>query len=335
MTLSPRDEEPLSSEDGKYYFESIAVAEGMFANSLTKNLKETERLLGVSLTMRDHWIKVQTSAQKDSSRAFAFLTALNKQYLAFSRPLDQREFELILSAFAENHEKELQNFFSERIKVSPRKHEIVPRTRNQLSYIRNMREKDIVFGIGPAGTGKTYLAMAMAVSLLLAKKYDRIILTRPAVEAGENLGFLPGKLEEKINPYLRPLYDALYDMLDFSEAEALIDRNIIEVAPMAFMRGRTLNNAFVILDEAQNATHEQMLMFLTRLGFHSQCVVCGDPTQTDLPRGKSSGLTEAIRKLQGIDEIGISQLTSRDVVRHSLVEKIINAYQVPDKDEVQ
>ena len=193
--------------------------------------------------------------------------------------------------------------------------------------MRAIREKDIVFGIGPAGTGKTYLAMAMAVSALLKGRFNRIILTRPAKEAGENLGFLPGNLEEKILPYLRPLYDALYDMIPFEDASSLIERNIIEVAPLAFMRGRTLNSAFIILDEAQNTTEEQMLMFLTRLGYDSQCVITGDPTQNDLARHERSGLIHAEKTLQEIPEIAFCKFTSRDVVRHALVEKIINAYQ--------
>ena len=209
----------------------------------------------------------------------------------------------------------------------------MPRTPTQLDYVRALRKKSVVFGVGPAGTGKTYLAMAMAVSKLLAGDCDRIILTRPAVEAGENLGFLPGKLEEKINPYLRPLYDALYDMMDFAEAEQLIERNIIEVAPLAFMRGRTLNNAFIILDEAQNATPEQMLMFLTRLGFKSQCVICGDPSQTDLPHRKASGLADAVRRLEQIPEIAVCHFNASDVVRHRLVEKIVLAYS--QKTEVE
>ena len=234
---------------------------------------------------------------------------------------------MALSAFQESRETELQNFFSQRIKVSPKKQEIVPRTPNQLAYVKAVRTKDVVFGIGPAGTGKTYLAMALAVSELLAGRVDRIVLTRPAVEAGENLGFLPGKIEEKINPYLRPLYDALYDMLEFEEAAALIDRGIIEVAPLAFMRGRTLNNSFIILDEAQNASREQMLMFLTRLGFHSKCVVAGDPTQIDLPGKRTSGLIHAVRRLERIPEIAVCAFNTGDVVRHSLVEKIVNAYQ--------
>ena len=190
-----------------------------------------------------------------------------------------------------------------------------------------MRSRDMVFGVGPAGTGKTYLAMAMAVSEFLKGNVSRIILTRPARESGENLGFLPGSLEEKIMPYLRPLYDALYDMMQFDEVSALLERNIIEVAPLAFMRGRTLNNAFIILDEAQNTTVEQMLMFLTRMGFNSRCVITGDPSQSDLGPKEGSGLRHAISHLRGIPEIGFTFFETGDVVRHALLEKIIRAYQ--------
>jgi len=238
----------------------------------------------------------------------------------------QHDFERIAEACAGGRSAGIGEYFTERIKVSPKKREIMPRTPVQLEYVRAIREKTIVFGVGPAGTGKTYLAMAAAVSHLLSGNCDRIVLTRPAVEAGENLGFLPGKLEDKINPYLRPLYDALYDMMDMSEAETLIERNVIEVAPLAFMRGRTLNRAFVILDEAQNATPEQMLMFLTRLGMQSKCIVCGDPTQTDLPSRRASGLCDALRRLSRIPEIAICRFTSSDVVRHRLVEQIVQAY---------
>lgn len=329
MTSKPEDEQSPGFEE-KHFFDSWGAMEAVFAGNLMRNLKEAERRLGVTLTARDTWIRISAPDKRSVSKAAAFLKELVLIQSLSSRPLDQRDFEQAVSAFQESREHELQNYFSERIKVSPKKREIVPRTRNQLEYVKHIREKDIVFGIGPAGTGKTYLAMAMAVSELLAGKYDRIVLTRPAVEAGENLGFLPGKLEEKINPYLRPLYDALYDMLDFNEAAALIEKNVIEVAPLAFMRGRTLNNSFIILDEAQNTTNEQMLMFLTRLGFNSQCVVAGDPSQVDLPNKKSSGLIQAMRRLSDIDEIKICCFTPRDVVRHSLVEKIVNAYQKHD-----
>ena len=203
---------------------------------------------------------------------------------------------------------------------------------NQKAYIDSIRAYDIVFGIGPAGTGKTYLAMAMAVAALVKKEMKRIVLTRPAVEAGEHLGFLPGDLYEKVNPYLRPLYDALHDMMDFEDASRLLQKGVIEVAPLAFMRGRTLNDSFVILDEAQNATTEQMKMFLTRLGFSSKAVITGDVTQTDLPEGKTSGLIEAREILHGIEGIKFISFSREDVVRHPLVQEIIDAY---DKLESQ
>ena len=201
-----------------------------------------------------------------------------------------------------------------------------PKTLGQKYYIRSMRNKDVVFGIGPAGTGKTYLAVAMAVNAFKKKDVQKIILARPAVEAGERLGFLPGDLQDKVDPYLRPLYDALYDILGRDTALRLKEKEIIEVVPLAYMRGRTLDNSFIILDEAQNTTREQMKMFLTRMGFGSKVVVTGDVTQIDLPRGKTSGLTEAVRVLKGVDDIDFCFLKDTDVVRHELVKKIINAY---------
>jgi phosphate starvation-inducible PhoH-like protein len=206
------------------------------------------------------------------------------------------------------------------------KRRVNPKSPNQKRYLETIEQNDIVFGVGPAGTGKTYLAMAQAVSYLMAKKVSRIILARPAVEAGEKLGFLPGDLQEKVNPYLRPLYDALYDMIDTEKANRLVERGTIEVAPIAFMRGRTLNDAFVILDEAQNTTSEQMKMFLTRLGFGSKAVVTGDITQIDLPNPKASGLIEALRIVKDIEGIGFVYFDERDVVRHKLVQAIVKAY---------
>lgn len=325
--MSNENESPGGIVSDKYFFSNATEMELLFAGRFTENLKETEKRLGVTVTARDLCFRISSPQKENVVKTIAFLEELNKLYSATKKRIDQRDFQMILSAFQESRETELQNFFSQRIKVSPKKQEIVPRTLNQLAYVKAVRMKDVVFGIGPAGTGKTYLAMALAVSELLAGKVDRIVLTRPAVEAGENLGFLPGKIEEKINPYLRPLYDALYDMLDFEEAAALIDRNIIEVAPLAFMRGRTLNNSFIILDEAQNTTDDQMLMFLTRLGFNSQCVVAGDPSQTDLPSRKASGLGKAIRLLSKIDGISICRFDRGDVMRHSLVERIVTAYE--------
>ncbi len=221
---------------------------------------------------------------------------------------------------------ELQEYFLRGSARSAGRKQVAPKSVMQRAYLEAIEGHDIVFGVGPAGTGKTYLAMAQAVAYLLAKRVNRIVLARPAVEAGEKLGFLPGDLQEKVNPYLRPLYDALHDMLDAERVERLIDRGVIEVAPIAFMRGRTLNDAFVILDEAQNTTSEQMKMFLTRLGFGSKAVVTGDVTQIDLPAGKGSGLIEALTIVAGIEEIAIVRFDDLDVVRHPLIQKIVRAY---------
>lgn len=210
--------------------------------------------------------------------------------------------------------------------IRTKKMSVKPRGRNQQSYVRSVLTHDINFGIGPAGTGKTYLAVACAVQALLNDEIERILLVRPAVEAGEKLGFLPGDLSQKVDPYLRPLYDALYEMLGFETVDKLIERNVIEVAPLAYMRGRTLNNAFVILDESQNTTREQMKMFLTRIGFGSTAVINGDPSQIDLPRGQASGLRHSCSVLEGVEGISFTWFTSKDVVRHPLVQRIVDAY---------
>ncbi|HXG55944.1 MAG TPA: PhoH family protein [Vicinamibacterales bacterium] len=220
----------------------------------------------------------------------------------------------------------LAEYFTKGAARSSGKRQVLPKSVNQRKYLEAIEQHDIVFGIGPAGTGKTYLAMAQAVSYLLAKRVSRIILARPAVEAGEKLGFLPGDLQEKVNPYLRPLYDALYDMMDVERAERLIERGTVEVAPIAFMRGRTLNDAFVILDEAQNTTSEQMKMFLTRLGFGSKAVITGDITQIDLPTSRSSGLIEAMKVVGNVEGIEFVRFDEKDVVRHALVQQIVKAY---------
>jgi len=227
----------------------------------------------------------------------------------------------------------LQEVFSDTILVGSRARPIAPKGLAQKRYVDAIRERDIVFAIGPAGTGKTYLAMAMALRELLEKRVKRIVLTRPAIEAGERLGFLPGTMEDKVSPYLRPLYDALHDMVDFDRAQQLMERGILEIAPLAFMRGRTLNDSFVILDEAQNTTGEQMKMFLTRLGFESKAVVTGDITQIDLPDRRRSGLTEAEGLLKDVEGISICHFTEVDVVRHPLVAKIIRAYERKRADD--
>ncbi len=242
-------------------------------------------------------------------------------------PVYEMDVEFAVNILAADGAASLKDIFLDQIYLTGKKRIISPKTLVQKAYMEAIRSKDIVFGIGPAGTGKTYLAMAMAVDALVKGRVDRIILCRPAVEAGEKLGFLPGDLAEKVNPYLRPLYDALHDMMDFDKAGRLMSKGAIEVAPLAFMRGRTLNNAFVILDEAQNATSEQMKMFLTRLGYDSQAVVTGDVTQIDLPGGTASGLVEARRILSGVEGIGFVSFSEADVVRHRLVRDIIRAYE--------
>jgi phosphate starvation-inducible PhoH-like protein len=221
--------------------------------------------------------------------------------------------------------------FLNNIPVSSKKRFIIPKTETQRQYIEAIRNYDIVIGIGPAGTGKTYLAMAMAINALLKKQISRIVLARPAVEAGEKLGFLPGDISEKFNPYLRPLYDALLDMMEAEKAAKLIERGVIEIAPLAFMRGRTLNDSFIILDEAQNTTTEQMKMYLTRLGYNSKTVITGDITQIDLPHGKASGLIEAEKILSGVEGIKFVYFSERDVVRHKLVQAIVKAYERYEK----
>jgi phosphate starvation-inducible PhoH-like protein len=225
----------------------------------------------------------------------------------------------------------LKNIFLDTIYVTSKKQTVTPKSQAQKEYIDAIRKYDIVFGVGPAGTGKTFLAMAMAVASLAKKQVSRIILTRPAVEAGEALGFLPGDLAEKVNPYLRPLYDALHDMMGYEKAANMMQQDVIEVAPLAFMRGRTLNDSFIILDEAQNSTSEQMKMFLTRIGFNSKAVITGDITQSDLPKDRASGLVEAKELLYGIDGIRFAFFSKYDVVRHKLVQKIINAYEQQQK----
>ncbi len=308
------------------HFDSPEAINALLAGDMVGNLKAAESFFGIRIVTRDGWIKLSAADRHAIERACAFFSEL-RQIRETSIDVRQKDFDLALSAARAEMPADFKELYTERIKVSPRKPDVTPRNAAQLGYIRDMRRCEIVFGVGPAGTGKTYLAMAMAVSSFLAGSFNRIVLTRPAREAGESLGFLPGTLEEKIRPYLRPLYDALYDMIDFEEANHLIESGIIEMAPLAFMRGRTLNNSFIILDEAQNTTAEQMLMFLTRLGFNSKCVITGDPTQTDLPRGRPSGLIDARKALRGIPEIAFKEFTSRDVVRNYLVEKIVSAYE--------
>jgi phosphate starvation-inducible PhoH-like protein len=246
-------------------------------------------------------------------------------------PLRPNDVEYAIEILSESPETELKDIFLDKLAIYCGKRLITPKSLSQKLYIEAIRTNDIVFGVGPAGTGKTYLAMAMAISSLLNEEVARIILARPAVEAGERLGFLPGDLAEKVNPYLRPLYDALYDMLSFERVSRLLERGVIEIAPLAFMRGRTLNEAFIILDEAQNTTSEQMKMFLTRQGYNSKAVITGDITQIDLPEKGLSGLLEAIEILEGIRGLAFIHFSKMDVVRHKLVREIIQAYEDKEK----
>lgn len=248
-------------------------------------------------------------------------------------PLYPHDVDHAIRALASDHRARLKDIFLDTVCLSAKKRPISPKSRSQKDYIEAIRKHDIVFGIGPAGTGKTYLAMAMAVTALSKGQVDRIILARPAVEAGEALGFLPGDLAQKVNPYLRPLYDALHDMVPFEKAALWMDKGVVEVAPLAFMRGRTLNNSFIILDEAQNTTSEQMKMFLTRIGFNSKAVITGDITQIDLPQSKGSGLVEVKGILQDIEGICFVFFGKQDVVRHRLVQNIIDAYEKLDQEK--
>lgn len=288
------------------------------------NLKLVERSVGISIHTRGNELTLIGSADK-----VALGQSLLEQLYSLGKrgaPLDPADIARAVSLLEGNQHAAIKDVFRDSVLASSRGRHVAPKGLSQKRYVDAIRENDIVFGIGPAGTGKTYLAMAMAVRALLDKTVKRIVLARPAVEAGEKLGFLPGTLAEKVNPYLRPLYDALHDMMDFERAEQLVERGVIEVAPLAFMRGRTLNDSFVILDEAQNTTSEQMKMFLTRLGYDSKTVVTGDITQVDLPTGTRSGLREAEQLLGGITGIEFCYFSEIDVVRHPLVQEIIKAY---------
>ncbi len=305
-------------------FENARTAQALHGGD-PKLLHDLETRLNVRTTARDGWIRIEGD-KPDIERArdvFDQLHAATKRGITIHRHEFQHALE---SAASDGNTESLKSLLDTRIQCSPRKPPVVPRTPGQKSYVQSILSHEITFGIGPAGTGKTYLAVASAVAALKQEKISRIVLTRPAVEAGEALGFLPGDLEEKILPYLRPLYDALNDLLDPEELQKMMDRNIIEIAPLAYMRGRTLSNSFVILDEAQNTTAEQMFMFLTRIGIGSRCVVTGDVTQTDLPRNKLSGLVEAVGALREVKGIGMHFFNEKDVVRHPLVQAIILAY---------
>lgn len=292
-------------------------------------LPALEQAFGVAAVSRDLWLKLEGEAAKVAA-AGAFVDGLLRARNA-GLPLNRHAVDYARQAYVEGRGADLDKLVGMRIDVAPGRAPVFPRTFGQAAFLDAIRRSELTIGLGPAGTGKTWLAMAMAVSALLKNEVSRIVLTRPAVEAGEALGFLPGDLQQKILPYLRPLYDALHEMMPAEEVPGLVERGVIEVAPLAYMRGRTLNRAFVILDEAQNTTREQMLMFLTRLGFGSKAVVNGDLTQVDLPAHKMPGLLEAEFLLRKVPGVGVVRLTGADVVRHPLVQRIIEAYKGREK----
>ena len=305
-------------------FDDNALAQALFGQQ-GQHLRIISRALGVQLQVRGNRVNLN-GPERDLVLARRVLNELY-DLLQANYPVHPQDVQYAVKIIQEKESASVKDIFLDTVYISAMKRRISPKSLNQKRYLEAMRGHDIVFGIGPAGTGKTYLAMAMAVAALMNQEFIRIVLARPAVEAGEKLGFLPGDLYEKVNPYLRPLYDALHDMMDFEKASRLVQKGVIEVAPLAFMRGRTLNDSFVILDEAQNTTSEQMMMFLTRLGFGAKAVITGDVTQIDLPSGALSGLVEARDLLAEVDGITFVHFTERDVVRHPLVQDIIRAYE--------
>ncbi|MCP4107618.1 MAG: PhoH family protein [Desulfobacteraceae bacterium] len=320
--------EKYDNNNIKLTFSDIDLSRQLFGEH-NSNLRRIADSTDVTIHARGNTVFIQG----DPVAASLAQNILRQLYglLKEKYPVYPNDIDYAVRVLSENDRAKLKDIFMDTVYVTSKKHSITPKSLSQKEYIDAMRNFDIVFGIGPAGTGKTYLAMAMAVAALTKGFVSRIVLTRPAVEAGEALGFLPGDLAEKVDPYLRPLYDALHDMMRFEKVSNLMQQGIIEVAPIAFMRGRTLNDSFVILDEAQNTTSEQMKMFLTRIGFNSKAVITGDITQVDLPVEKPSGLIEAKNILQGISGIKFTFFSKTDVVRHKLVQDIINAYEQLDK----
>ena len=314
----------------KLTFDDNDLARQLYGD-LNKNLATIEKAAGVSVKVRGNQLTVK-GLQHEVEVAHL---ALNQLYdlIKAGYPIYPADVAYGLRILERSSKANLKEIFLDKVYITANQRVVSPKSINQKKYIDSIRNNDIVFGIGPAGTGKTYLAVAMAISALTGNRVKNIILTRPAVEAGEKLGFLPGDIAQKVDPYLRPLYDALHDMLGREKVAEYIERGIVEIAPLAFMRGRTLNNAFVILDEAQNTSHEQMKMFLTRLGFDSRAVITGDITQIDLPAGKHSGLVEASRILKKIKGVCFSSFTDVDVVRHPLVQEIIRAYAKKEKKQ--
>jgi len=320
----------LKHDTKEIILENNALIPELFG-SQDLNLKLIEKKFNVRITTRENHIKIKGSSE-DIEAVESLFIQLEKLHEA-NLPVENDDIKFAIRLIAEDTKTDLQTIFSERIAVSQKKGYITPKGPAQHQFIKSIRENDIVLSIGPAGTGKTYLAVAMAVEGLLKKSFKKIVLVRPAVEAGEKLGFLPGDIAEKINPYLMPLYDALNDMMEDNKVRHLIEDGAIEIVPLAYMRGRTLSDSFIILDEAQNATREQMKMFLTRLGFRSKMVVTGDITQIDLPKHSDSGLIHVQHLLKDVDGIRFVYYSAKDVVRHELVRKIINAYAKNDTAE--
>lgn len=306
------------------HFPSARQLSQLYADDL-RNLSEAEHALDATLVTRDDWLSIEGTAEAiaQTRELFHFLDLARQQGIQ----IRTSDFHYTLRCITSGKAEELHEVYRNPLVIKLKRQSIIPKTLNQKRYLQSIEKAYITFGIGPAGTGKTYLAMAMALKELFAGNVDRIILTRPAVEAGEALGFLPGELQEKILPYLTPLYDAMNDMIGKEQTLRMVEKGIIEIAPLAYMRGRTLSNAFIVLDEAQNTTHEQMMMFLTRLGDGSRMVITGDITQTDLPRAKTSGLKEATRILKSINGLQLFYFDGQDVVRHPLVQNIIHAYE--------
>ncbi len=320
--------ETADRRDETVRFDDPSLLSNLFG-SHDEHLRIVEGLLGVAIRPRGN----EAALSGDPLQVELAAKVLTGLYRVLRKgiPVTSNDVAAAVRIVCSDRNAEVSDVFEDVVFRSSRNKIITPKSVAQKKYLDAIRDYDIVFGVGPAGTGKTFLAMAMAVSLLMRKDVKRIILTRPAVEAGERLGFLPGDMAEKVNPYLRPLYDALYTMLEYEQAGKLVERGMIEVAPLAFMRGRTLDDAFIILDEAQNTTPEQMKMFLTRIGFGSKAVITGDITQTDLPSGRVSGLRESLDILRGIEGIWFCWFTEIDVVRHPLVQEVIKAYERYEK----
>ena len=301
----------------------------LFFGPHDENLKRIERAFDVEISARGGEVTISGS-ESGVMLTERLLTGIS-DLLRVQQRISGKDVQTAIRVIQESPEASLTDFFVGESLVAPARRLVSPRSINQQRYLRAMRDHDLVLSVGPAGTGKTYLAVAVAAAALMEKQVRRIVLARPAVEAGEKLGFLPGDLAEKVNPYLRPLYDALYDILGFDQVSRMLEREVIEIAPLAFMRGRTLNESFIILDEAQNTTPEQMKMFLTRIGFGSKAVVNGDVTQVDLPANRQSGLRHAFEVLRGVEGIEFITFGQRDVVRHELVQRIVTAYSVYDE----